>query len=710
MSLFNELKRRNVIRIAAAYLIIGWLLAQISTTLEEALNLPDWFDTLVVTLMLIGFPIALIIAWIYELTPEGVKKEKDIESDDSITSHTGKKLDYVTIVAALAVAGMFAWQQISPADMEPRLRGNDVKSDIEADVVEDDDLADNPSEILANKHSIAVLPFAHRSQNQDDLYFTDGIHDDLLTQLAKIKGMKVTSRTSVMQYRDTNKTIKEIADELNVATILEGGIQRAGKRVRINAQLIDVTTDEHLWAETFDREMTVENLFDIQSEITKYIITAIKGQISQEDESILSNAPTQSVAAYDAYLKAKELLILVNYSYEGLKNVYDYLKLAVELDPDFALAHLMIADVIGNAYWFGFDLVDNHQSVVESSIKKVQAILPEYSPELMVAKGEFSYRFENNYAAALNSFLKAYIQMPSDSELLAKIGFTQRRLGLWDDAVESMLLSQKLDPHNVSSLSDAAETLYMLKQWEGLEKLLTKSLDKFKNNWELNNYSVALPLWKTGDISKYRNLVDNMPATKQVLQYHSEAGILIYERNFSKLIEILNTKEMLSDKSTFVGFKLLSLGLVYKYNGDKEQAESVFNELVQKLTPLLLNQQSSFQKSKVYSALALAHVELGQFNQAYQLITQINEEISTDKDKLMGMNILRVKALILAKIGQRDIALKLIEEIIDKPNGFARWELYLHPGWDFFRDDERFNKLIKPLDFDQSMHANNSKL
>lgn len=274
MRLINELKRRNVFRVAIAYLVIAWLLAQVSATLENALNMPAWFDTMVVSLLLIGFPVALFFSWVFELTPEGIKREKDIKRGDSITAETSKKLDYVTIVAAVAVLVIFLWQQFGAPTGDSRLRGND--EGVVEDSVMPNNVApaqtgillqeDDDSEI--NNKSIAVLPFSNIANDPENDPFTLGIHDDLLTHVSKISALKVISRTSVMEYKGTTKKIKQIAEELGVANILEGGVQRAGNQIRINVQLIDAQTDAHIWAEKYDRELTASNIFKIQSEIS----------------------------------------------------------------------------------------------------------------------------------------------------------------------------------------------------------------------------------------------------------------------------------------------------------------------------------------------------------------------------------------------------------------------------------------------------------
>ena len=260
MSFFEELKRRNVIRVGIAYVVVAWLVAQVAEFAIETFGAPDWVLKIFVVFLMLGFPIVALFAWAFEMTPEGIKLEKNVDRSQSIVRQTGRKLDY-TIIAVLAIAlAYFVWESRFEKGAEPLAQQSQMQVGQTGDQKRDTAPGVDKPTLASSNNSIAVLPFANRSNVQEDLFFTDGIHDDLLTQLANIKGLKVISRTSVMSYRDTTKRIPEIAAELGVAKILEGGIQRAGNRIRINAQLIDVATDEHLWAETFDREMTFSPL------------------------------------------------------------------------------------------------------------------------------------------------------------------------------------------------------------------------------------------------------------------------------------------------------------------------------------------------------------------------------------------------------------------------------------------------------------------
>lgn len=307
MSFFAELKRRNVIRLGAAYVVIAWLIAQVADLALDNFEAPGWVIKTILLLLALGFPLALFFAWAFEMTPEGIKKEKDVDRSNSITSHTGRTLDRVIIVVLVVALGYFVADKFVGGEAGP------ASSLAPAGSIQEPE-GGNGSEALqdaagqVDDKSLAVLPFAHRSPNPTDQYFTDGIHDDLLTQLAKQDAFKVISRTSVMEYRDTTKNMKQVGDELGVRHILEGGVQRAGTRVRINVQLIDAQTDKHLWAETYDRELTTDNLFDIQSEITTAIAISLQAELNDGLASGRS-APTVSLPAYDLYHKAKQLTI-----------------------------------------------------------------------------------------------------------------------------------------------------------------------------------------------------------------------------------------------------------------------------------------------------------------------------------------------------------------------------------------------------------------
>ena len=370
MSLLNELKRRNVLRVGAAYIVGAWLLIQVTETVFPLFGFDDTPARIVVIMLAIAFVPTLIFAWVFELTPEGLKKDSEVDRSQSTTAHTGKKLDRMIMVVLALALGYFAFDKFV---LDPQ-RDAVVREQV-AEQVEDARKEGRTAALIESRgdKSIAVLPFDNRSNREEDQFFTDGIHDDLLTTIAKIGSMKVISRTSVMEYKDTIKKLPQIAKELGVANILEGGIQRSGNHVRINVQLIDAATDEHLWAEIYDRELTAENLFAVQSEITKKIADALQAELSTDEQRRIDARPTDNLQAYEAYMRGRQLMATRNGA--KLKLATEEFIKATEIDPMFALAWVGLADSLAISSWAGPTLrAEDVYPIIEDAVKNALAI------------------------------------------------------------------------------------------------------------------------------------------------------------------------------------------------------------------------------------------------------------------------------------------------------------------------------------------------
>lgn len=398
MSLFSELKRRNVFRVVLAYVVVAWLLMQIGDTLAPALRLPDWVVSLLAFFLILGFPLAIFFAWAYELTPDGVRNQKEVDRGTSVTPQTGRKLDFAIIGLLVVALGYFIWESRFQEEPEP---ATTVSTEI----------ADEATSVSAalKSNSIAVLPFENRSNLEEDQFFTDGIHDDLLTTIAKIGSMKVISRTSVMEYKDTIKKIPQIARELGVANILEGGIQRSGSQVRINVQLIDAATDEHLWAETYDRELTAHNLFSIQSEISIAIADALQATLSPEDKQKVDAIPTDNLEALEAFLKGRQLM--ASRTAEELEEAISQFNYAVNVDPEFALAWVGIAD--GNRLYAQYGPATRAETVPirEAAVKRALEI-DDRLGEAYTSLGALYYDRNDDENAEI-AFKKAILYSPN---------------------------------------------------------------------------------------------------------------------------------------------------------------------------------------------------------------------------------------------------------------------------------------------------------
>ncbi len=333
-SVWGELKRRNVVKVAVAYAIVGWILVEVSSVMGPALNLPDWATSLVAFFLILGFPVALLLSWAYELTPDGMTRTKSVPLSESITKVTGRKLDFVIIgLLVLAVgfmfvdnylpeSGPFAGAEIDPASLEVEL---DEPPSIAAEplpAIEEE----AQREVLPN--SVAVLPFRNDSPDPNNAYYASGIHEEILNHLVKLSALSVIARTSVEQYRNTEKSIPEIASELNVETVMEGSLRYDSGRIRITVQLNDGITGTHLWSETYTRDF--DDIFAIESDVAMNVANAVGAEFSLEEQASIEKIPTNSPEAYDLYVKAGQIRGDV-----GLA----YLDQAIELDPNFAEAY-----------------------------------------------------------------------------------------------------------------------------------------------------------------------------------------------------------------------------------------------------------------------------------------------------------------------------------------------------------------------------------
>jgi len=461
LAILKELKRRNVFKVAIAYAVSTWILLQLTDVLTQILGLPEWAPKLILLMLVVGFVPALILAWAFELTPGGIKLEKDVKRTESITPRTGRKLDYVIIVSLGLSLGYFIWEsrfEQKTAEIELAKSAPPIEEPVVEVIEPEIDL----SALNIDKNSIAVLPFANRSADAEDIYFTDGIHDDLLTQLSRIDAFSVISRTSVMEYRDTTKNLRQIAQELSVANVMEGSVQRAGDRVRINVQLIDAYTDEHLWAEIYDRELTTNNLFDIQSEIAKAIAGALKATLTDSELADVADVPTDNVAAYDLYLQARRFA--QNETMADYKTAIDLFKESLAIDPDFKFAWIGLARAHMTNYWvYGGDLAN--RELAHEAMERARSIDADFA-ELYMAEGFYWYWGFLDYERALYKLDKAIEMMPGNDEAYMWRGWVSRRAGLWEQAVESMQQALKLNPRVHFNWHEYAQTLMYLHRYE----------------------------------------------------------------------------------------------------------------------------------------------------------------------------------------------------------------------------------------------------
>ncbi len=435
MSFFNELKRRNVFRVTAAYVVVSWLLLQIGDVVFEALELDASANRMLMAFVLLGLIPTIIFSWAFEMTPEGIKRDKDVPRDEHQEQQTAKKLDYITMAVLVLVGGMSLYQHWDDEGEEA------VTADPQTPARPA--LAANNSNIkLLDDKSLAILPFVNIAQTEDNEPFTVGIHDDLITHLSKISALKVISRTSVLKYKGSDKPVREIASDLGVAHVLEGGVQRAGNQIRLNVQLVDAQTEEHLWAETFNRELSASNIFMIQSEISEKIASALKAQLTDAELVSLGKQQTDNLDAYNAYLAGRQRLLVRNST--ALKEALGLFEKATELDPNYALAYVGQADTwsLLNEYSdvSEADMFENGEPLLEKALS-----LDPMLAEAHTSKANYLLQVDQ-LDAAKNRFEYALKLNPNYATTYHWYGILSDRLGDKKKALDLYRKAAQLDP------------------------------------------------------------------------------------------------------------------------------------------------------------------------------------------------------------------------------------------------------------------------
>jgi len=416
-SFWGELKRRNVVRVAIAYAVVAWLSIEVSATTFPMFNLPEWAATLVTVLLLIGFPVAIIFAWAFELTPEGLKKEKDVDRSDSITHTTGRKLDFVIIGVLVVAVGFLLVDKIYLSE-----------GDTAADEV-----------IATERQSIAVLPFVNMSSDSEQEFFSDGLSEEILNLLTKIPALKVIARTSSFSFKGKNEDVRNIGEALGVKTVLEGSVRKSGDRVRITAQLIDVADGSHIWSETYERTMT--DIFAIQDDVAAAIIGALQIHVGVIPTR---GRPTDNTEAYALFLKARVLV-----SRNQTNPAEELLLKAIELDLNFAEAHEMLA----SHYW----RKSNQKRTVEAAAKALAI-----DPDLVLAQALYQSAKIGTRLAGIEAYEQAFRKQPGNRDILEALSWALLQAGYLEEAVRLQERAVDLDPLSVVANIDLGLALFAI--------------------------------------------------------------------------------------------------------------------------------------------------------------------------------------------------------------------------------------------------------
>ena len=497
MNLLKELKQRNVLRVAAAYIAVSWLLIQVVETLFPVFGLSDAAIRAVVIVLAIGFVPAVVVAWAFELTPEGFVRDNAVDRSSEAVKAGARRLDRIVMVALALAVGYFAFDKFMLDPARDRAREQVI-----ADAAKEEGRAEAAQESQdSGSPVLAVLPFSAVTDNDDSRFFAAGVHDDLLTKLAQLPSMLVISRTSVLEYKDVQRNLREIGDDLGADAILEGGVQSAGNRIRINAQLIDAKTDEHLWAETYDRELTAISIFDVQDEIARAISEALHLTLAAPTQDKL--IPTSNIAAYRAYHEA----IIVGETVQGLTTSPEYralLRKAVELDPDFTRPMTLL---VGSYALEAFadkdpEIIRNAETVLES----LRAKAPD-SADFLIAQTYYTYYILRDYALALQIADQALKIVPSDTQLIAITSWIKRRQGDYAGYVEAMRLARRLEPGNATWARGIVGQLMVLHEYDAA----LAEIEAYKgHDYGIETSRAILAMREHGDLKRLASDIESL--------------------------------------------------------------------------------------------------------------------------------------------------------------------------------------------------------
>ena len=728
MLLFDELKRRNVLRVGAAYVVTAWLLIQVSETIFPLFGFGDGPARLVVIVLAIGFIPALIFAWVFQLTPQGLKRDGDVDRSLPNAAPTGKKLDRMIMVVLALALGYFSFDKfvLSP-ERETKIIEQALKAGAEQ-ALEESRLDEQ------GEKSIAVLPFTTRSKQEETTFFADGIHDDLLTRLANIGSLKVISRTSVLQYRDTTKNLREIGMELGATAILEGGIQQAGGNVRINMQLINAQTDEHLWAQTYDRALTLENVFTIQSEIAEAIATQLAATLSPAERTRIRQKPTLNFEAHAAYIKGRQLF--TDQSFTSLRAAQAKFEQAIEIDPDYTEARVGLAHAYAQLAHTGAITVqvmlDNGQQQVDRAISE--------DPENSYAQAVYGlYRYARDRDDAESTFKYAMELNPNDVDVLDIYADFLRDEERHQEALPIIRRALELDPLSVSLFHDLGRSEIALGQFEEAQLAFNRiSQINPGNPYAAHGSGLSTilsgELYKAAYWSDQGQIMDpvdyEQPATSAMI-YTSLGNYAMANQRIEEALALADNQpyplaaQAYYAKVTGEPDRALAIARAYLANQleDRWGSEKIMLRLVQdaaivtgdyaealgwyrKLIPEVLDQPPNVDAMNIQKAVDLAHLLLldGQKQQAETLLNVIVErydELYARGAANFPLGIAKVDALAL--LGRKSAAIATLQKLVDDGYRVAwRWNTELNRNLVSLQDEPAYIAIVDWLRSDMA--------
>jgi TolB-like protein/Tfp pilus assembly protein PilF len=687
---FSELKRRNVIRVAGLYLVGAWLVVQVAGTVLPMFGAPEWLPRTIVVLLAIGFVPAVIFSWVFELTPEGLKRDEEVVPEQSIAPQTGRRMDRMIIVVLVLALGYFAFDKFVLASRR------------EAALVAS--AMPNESRSVINAKSIAVLPFENLSSDKENAYFTDGVQDEILTDLSRIADLKVISRTSVMQYKTgAQRNLREIGQQLGVAHVVEGSVQRAGNRVRVNAQLIDARNDAHLWAQTYDRDLA--DVFAIQSEIAKAIADQLQAKLSPNEKKAIEQPPTSDLAAFDLYSRARTILLTRTQSASNEQDVRQAIELlngAVKRDPSFFDAYCQLAYAHELIYaGLGFDHTPARLAQAEAALQAATRLRPD-AGDAHLARAQYLYRGLRDYAGSLAELETARRTLPNDARIFELTGYILRRYGQHEEGLRNLERAIELDPRNFFTLQQIALSYQYLGRYAEAIAAFDRALTIIPDNIDARIAGAQLEFFWKADTRPLHQTIDSIlargpGAIAPVADNWFLLALAERDPGAAERALVALGDNPCWGEDTINLSRSFGEGLLARMTKDEARARAAF-------AAARAEQETIVQAQPDYGpalcVLGLIDAALGRKEAAMEEGRRAIALVPMEKDVINGSRMIQYFAITAAWAGEKDLALQQLKLGLRAPVAsiaLSYGMLKLHPFWDPLRGDARFEKIVASL-------------
>lgn len=673
MTFLDELKRRKVYRVAVAYVIAAGGVIQLASAVFPAWELPNWSLRLVIVLLLAGFPVALFLAWAFDVTPQGIQTTPALPLEPGPgPSHRHRRRNISLLVGSgvliSAVAGFFLLPRADATKMEK---------------------------------SIAVLPFENFSGEPENAYFADGIQDDILTNLSKIGDLKVISRTSVMGYRGKEKNVRQIGKELGVAAILEGSVRREGNRVRVNVQLINAENDRHIWAQDYDRDLT--DVFAIQTDLARNIARELRAQLSPAEVAEMTRRPTENDEAYLAFMKAHELQASLEDRATLNKAVQLYDR-AIELDPKFVLA-LANLSILHSWIYHQYEPIESERALAKKYADQALELAPD-SPEAHLARGYFLYYGTQDFEAALDEFAIAQRGLPNDSNVYLVIGAIQRRQGKWQESTANLEKAASLNPNKTWPLQNLYFNYQMQRNFAAANRVVDRALAINPQSFSFWGFKASLAFAERGDLTvaeKGLVLLDQEIASGKVKQLDPEtraeiafakAGVFMLRAKYQEVLDTLGqlSPETLAAKPSGAIEASLLEGRAYEKLGQTTEARAAYLK-AKETAQAAVREAPEGASRHAHLARVLAH--LGEKEAAIAEGKRATEMLPVSVDAFEGPMMLETLAEVYALTGEQAQAIALLDGLLSRPSNLTVALLKVDFTWESLRSDPAFQKMLE---------------